>query len=267
MDAERFSNREGINPVQKPLARGTRSKLLYSIKLMYDRWCSLGLVKENPTSGIVKYSKDPERPRSKLPREALERLFPRTHGELVRVWGSSMWGALMLVLWDTGARPGEVRALKWEDYYPEERFIPLRRAIESGTADTIKGTKNEVIKPGYLQVRTAQELSIWRAESQFNGDQEFMFNVTGKSPVSNAAIGDAFQRALGRLGYDGTGWTPYWLRHSFVTYALESLDDSEVIMLAGHSSMQMSQNYRHPDDEIILKRSKGIREKLDAARE
>lgn len=268
LDAERFTAREGSESVAagRSLARGTRSKLLYSIKLMYDKWVYEGLVPSNPTASIAKYSKAPEKPRDKLPREILEKLFPRGHGPLVRLWGSSMWGALFMVLYDTGARPGEARALKWKNYYPKERFLPIRSAVEAGTSAKIKGTKTNIIKPGYIQERTAQELAIWRAESRFNDDEDFIFTITGKAPVSDNAIVLAFKRALVEIGEEGSPWTPYWLRHSFVTYALEALEDSEVLQLAGHVSMITSQIYRHPDDEIIFKRSKGIRKKLDKAR-
>ena len=37
-------------------------------------------------------------------------------------------------------------------------------------------------------------------------------------------------------------------------------------MLAGHTNLITNAIYRHPDDEIILSRSKTAREKLDRAR-
>jgi integrase len=268
LDAERYTAREGAttHASRKALARGTRSKLLYSLKLMYDRWQYLGMVELNPMAGIVKYSKTPERPRSALPRDALEKLFPATHGELVRVWGSSMWAALMLVLYDTGSRPGEVRAVKWADYYPEERYLPVRKAIESGTTSKIKGTKGGTIKPSYLSERTAQELAIWRTESRKHDDGDYIFPGRGEAPVTDAAVGVAFERALRGLGLDATGWTPYYLRHTFATYAMEVLDDLELQMLLGHTNHTTNKIYRHPSNETMLKRTKFIREKLDSAR-
>ncbi len=249
-----------------PLAKGTKSKLLYSIKLMYDRWIYLGMVRENPTASITKYSKEPEQKRSALPRDAIKKLFPGTHGELVRVWGSSMWAACMLVMLDTGARPGEVRALTWGDFYAEERFVPIRHGVESGTKDKIKGTKTDNTKPGYLQARTVQELIIWRAESRHNGDADFIWTKDGETPLSGAAIGDAFERGLVGQGLDATGWTPYYLRHTFVTQALELLEDSEVLLLAGHTSIITNKIYRHPDDETLLRRGANVRDKLEKGR-
>ena len=71
-----------------------------------------------------------------------------------------MWACMMLVFNDTGSRPGEVRALTWGDIDTVRRFIPSRKGIEAGAADTIKGTKTGAVKAGFLAPRTIQELDI-----------------------------------------------------------------------------------------------------------
>lgn len=260
-------NVKGIFKGVPELSRGTRAKLLYSIKLMFDRWVYDGLLTENPTNGIIKYAKAPENPRSSLPAEVCEELFPNSHAGLIRIWGKTVYAVTMLCLFDTGARPGELRAKLWSGYYPEERFMPYRKSIESGTKDKEKDTKGGQISPAYVSKRTAQELEIWRAESHFNNDDDYIFTTDGKVPISIATIENVFKRALEFLGYNSRGWTPYWLRHTFVSYAAEALDDSEMLMAVGHTNLGMNNNYRHLEDETVLKRSKSIREKLDAMRE
>lgn len=260
-------NAVGIQKATPGLSKGTRAKLLYSIKLMFDRWQYEGLIRENPTAGIVKYAKAPENPRSTLPADACEKLFPPTHAALVKVWGSTLYGVTMLSLFDTGARPGELRAKTWDGYYPEERFMPYRKAIESGTVDTEKDTKGGQISPAYVSIRTAQELEIWRLESRFNTAEDYIFTTDGRVPLSIATIENVFKRALAYLGYDATGWTPYWLRHTFISYAAEALDDSQMLMAVGHTTIGMNKNYRHLTDKIVLKRSVGIRDSLDKIRE
>ncbi|MGA2548196.1 MAG: hypothetical protein ABSF43_16740 [Rectinemataceae bacterium] len=84
--------------------------------------------------------------------------------------------------------------------------------------------------------------------------------------MTGAGILKAFRRGLAAVGLEAERWTPYWLRHSFITYSLDSLEDSELLMLAGHTNLITNAIYRHPDDEIVLKRSKAAREKLDKAR-
>ncbi len=207
LDAQRVSSTS-----TKPLTRSTLSKILYTIKLMYDRWVSEGIVASNPVNSIVKYSKEPENPRGVLPDNVLNILFPKTHGELIRIWGSTMWACAGLVLLDTGARPNEMRAAKWGEYYPEEHFWPIRTAIEAGTVNKVKATKTSATKPGFLSKQTVEELAIWRSESRFNKDSDWIFTADGENPVCHAAVGQAFKRALKYLGLESKGWTPYWIR-------------------------------------------------------
>jgi integrase len=186
---------------------------------------------------------------------------------------------MMMVFIDTGSRPGEVRTLTWRDINIQRRFVPIRKGVESGTADTIKGTKTGVVKAGFLTGRTIQELEIWRAESRWNADTDYVFTVTGKAPVTDEAALKAFKRGVAqakaendRRG-DGAVWTPnpawttYWLRHSFGTYQMEVLEDTEIAALMGNGVVVLKKHYQHPDDETLYQANKGIQQKLDQARE
>jgi integrase len=260
--ARTIINRGGIH---KPLARGTRNKLIYALSLMFTFWKTEGLVSQNPLEDLVRYSRDPEKPRSALPRSVLPRLYPDTHGEAVKVWGSPLWIAFFYILNDTGARPGEVRALRWGQVDMARGFIPLRTAIQTGTKDTVKGTKSGAVKPGYISERTIQELEIFRAESKFCDDMDFIFTKNG-APISGTAYMKAFRTALKNTGYEGEGWTPYWLRHSFGTYGLEILDEKELMLLMGHASVITSKIYRHPDDQTVYRQGYAAKVALDKAR-
>jgi integrase len=215
----------------------------------------------------VPYDDTPLKPRGAIGRESLGKLCPATHGGMVKVWGSSMWAAMMLVFNDTGSRPGEVRALTWADIDIQKKFVPIRKGIESGTTDTVKGTKTGTAKAGFLTPRTVQELDIWRAESRFSSDADFIFTSDGKSPVTNGGIVKAFHRGLAAAGITGKSWTPYWLRHSFGTYSLETLSEQEIAALMGNGVTVLRKHYLHPDDETLYRSAEGIREKLDRARE
>jgi integrase len=153
-------------PKGKALSGGTKNKLIYSLRTVFEELVDLEIIEKNPIDGIVPYDTTPLRPRGTIDRESLAKLYPATHGEPVRVWGSSMWAAMMLVFNDTGSRLGEVRALTWADIDVRKRFIPIRKGVESGTAGTIKGTKTGAVKAGFLTARTVQELDIWRTESR-----------------------------------------------------------------------------------------------------
>lgn len=198
-------------------------------------------------------------------------MYPAGHVALVKIWGSSMWAAMMLLFNDTGLRPGEVRALRWAEWFPEERFFPIRHDIEAGTCDTVKGLKTEeagvTAKPAFVSIRTGQELEIWRAESKHSEPNDFIFSEDGSHPLSNEGIVKAFRRGIKGLGIDAENWTPYWLRHSFGTYQLENLNDEELFALMGRTNIVTASIYRYPDDLTLLRSSLAIRDKLDKGRE
>jgi integrase len=174
---------------------------------------------------------------------------------------------MMLIFNDTGSRPGEVRALTWANIDIQKRFIPIRHSIESGTLNKIKETKSGAVKAGFLSIRTIQELDIWRAESRWSGDNDYIFTITGKRPVTNTAIIKAFRRGLTAVGIDNKDWTPYWLRHSFGTYALETLSEAEISALMGNGITVLHRHYLHPDDETLYRSATNIQKKLDKVRE
>ncbi|MDR2245851.1 MAG: tyrosine-type recombinase/integrase [Treponema sp.] len=124
-----------------------------------------------------------------------------------------MWVAMLLVFNDTGSRMGEVRTLTWKDIDNKKRFIPIRKGVEAGTINKIKDTKTGIVKAGFLSSRTIHELDIWRTESQYNQEDDFVFTVDGKKPVSSQAVIKVFRRGLTRAGIDNEERTPYWLRH------------------------------------------------------
>jgi catalase (peroxidase I) len=129
-----------------------------------------------------------------------------------------------------------------------------------------------VVKAGFLNWRTVQELDIWRTETRWGADTDFVFTIKGKSPVTNEAITRALRRGLAQLEKENENWksnpkwTPYWLRHSFGTYQMEILEESEISALMGTGAAVLKRHYQHPDDETLYRSSEGIKEKLDKAR-
>jgi integrase len=256
----------------KKLSRATKNKIIYSVNDFIEELIDLKKMAVNPLTGLKKYNKEPENPRGVIDRDSLSKMFPQHHGALVRTWGASMWACLMLVLYDTGMRPGEVRALTWKDIDIRKRFVPIRKGIEAGTTDHVKGTKTNVVKAGFLNERTVQELDLLRVESRWQNNDDFVFTVNGESPVTNEAITKAFRRGLAQIKKENhdwkasSTWTPYWLRHSFGTYQMEVLEEEEIAALMGNGVAVLKRHYQHPDNETLYRSSEGIKKKLDKAR-
>jgi integrase len=254
-----------------PLAGATKNKIASTLSIILADLAAQGVIDRNPMASMARFSRAPVTPRVVLSREDLARAYPVTHGELIQVWGSAMWGALFCLFNDTGIRPGEARALRWSDWWPEDRFLPIRHGIEAGTKATIKGLKTEhegiVARPAFVSKRTKQELEIWHAETKWGGPNDFIFTASGAAPVDSASIVKAFRRGLKNAKIEGDTWTPYNLRHSFGTYALEAIDDDGIFKLMGHTNIATNSVYRHPDDLTLLRNGIALRDQLDAMRE
>jgi site-specific recombinase XerD len=109
-----------------------------------------------------------------------------------------------------------------------------------------------------LSIRTIQELDIWQAESRWNQDDDYVFTTNGRTPVSNTAVVKSFRRGLTAVGIDNKDWTPYWLKHSFGTYALETLSEEEISSLMGNGVTVLRRHYLHPDDETLYRSAAGV---------
>jgi integrase len=254
-------------PDGRNLAGATKNKILYTMSIIFEELIDLEVMEKNPIRGIKAYNKTPVRPRGVIDREALAKIFPGDHEGLLAVWGSVMWASMMLLLRDTGSRPGEVRALVWADLNAEKRFIPIRKGIEAGSSNTVKTTKSGIVRIGFITARTVEELGIWRRISAHSGEEDFMFTLDGVNPLSPAAVIRAFKRGLGRAGITGKPWTPYWLRHSFGTYHMAHLNQAELMKLLGHNTAVTTRLYQHPDDETLYHAAEHIKLKLDQVRE
>ena len=257
---------------KKRLSRATKNKIIYSVNDFIEEMIDMKKMTRNPLTGLKKYNKEPEKPRGIIDRDSLAKMFPPQNSDLIRIWGSTMWACLMMLFYDTGARPGEARALTWADIDIRKRFVPFRKGIQAGTTKTIKRTKTGVVKAGFLNERTVNELDIWRKETKWNSDEDFIFTINGNKPVTNGAITNAFRRGLRQIEKKNKNWksrpewTPYWLRHSFGTYQMEVLDEEEIATLMGNGVAVLKRHYQHPDDDTLYRSSIGIKDKLDRAR-
>lgn len=259
---------DGTRKDGKPLARATKNRCLYIISMMYKWWISQGVVHSNPIDSITKYNGDPEKPRGAIPRVDRAKMFPEDVDSLVAFWGSTMWAAFFSIMNDTGARNGEPRALKWGDIDLEREFIPLMKAIETATSAKVKGTKNARMKPGWPTKATIEVLKRWKKETLSSQDTDWVFTYSrrgmAKAPVSNEAAIKAFRVAMDRNGYGDRGWTPYWLRHTFITYGQEVLGPEDMKLLAG--DYHHLDGYDHSDEETLYKKGMNAKNKLDCGR-
>ena len=250
---------------RRPLAGATRNRILSVLSELYVHLIEEGKLKINPVRDVVRCNSSPEHPRNALPTEEIKTLFPKDQKELKRIWRTQKYVCAFLILRDTGLRPGELVALKWQDWDSDIKFFPILRAIESGTKGKEKGTKTGTTKPAILTDQTSTEIEALRKKVKPKpGD--YIFANKYNIPYSNHRLADNFREAVKRAGIDRPDYTPYWLRHTFVTRMLERMNQKTVNQLSGHRTEAMVRHYNHADAESLARTAISIRDEVNASR-
>jgi len=250
---------------RRPLAGGTRNRILSVLSELYVHLIEEGHLRINPVRDVVRCNSSPERPRSALPLENMKVLFPDDKVELKRIWRTQKYICAFLILRDTGLRPGELIALKWQDWNPEIKFFPILKAIESGTRAREKGTKTGATKPAIITDKTAAEIETLRKKVKPKPEDYIFANKYG-TPYSTHRLSWNFHKAVERAGINRAELTPYWLRHTFNSMILESCSTKTAQLLMGHNTEAMTRYYRHADTESLARTAAKIREPVNACR-
>jgi integrase len=249
----------------RPLAGATRNRILSVLSEMYVYLIGEDKVKNNPVRDVERCPSYPETPRDALPEAEMRKLFPKTHNELKKLYISQKYICAFLILKDTGLRPGELIALKWSDWHSDIKFFPILKAIESGTRTKVKGTKTGATKPAIISEQTAAEIEALRRKVKPSPEQYIFANCKG-IPYDTHRLSWAFHRAVKLAGIDRPELTPYWLRHTFNTIMLETLEDKTVSHLMGHDTAGMRQRYRHAGVDSLRREAVKISADVNGAR-
>lgn len=155
------------------------------------------------------------------------------------------WGdlrPLLVVLWNTGARPGEVTGLKAEDVDWPNACATLR---EHKTAHRGK-TRVLVFNDAALAALEGQ-----RAKYPDGG---LLFRTRKGNRYAPDLLACSMVRISKRIGHRVTA---YGCRHTFITAALAAgVPDATVAAMAGHSSTAMiHKSYNHLSSQIELLRA------------
>jgi len=215
------------------------------------------LIGENHAKQVMRFAVDLTRQRGAIPKTEMAILFPKNHDELLQIWRRQIFIVAFLVIKDTGLRPGELRALQWGDWYPDDRFFPITKAIESGKRDKIKETKTGSVKPAVVTKQTVREIENLRSEVEDTSPTQFIF-ANHRLPFSIDRIIYNFRAGVRRAGLHHPEYTPYWLRHTFNTRALDDFSDETVRLMMGHKTEAMTRHYRDPDIESLKREARKI---------
>ena len=159
----------------KPTAPGTQAKIRNVMSALYAHAIRYGWTVHNPITAVRTSTlrlSDPEFLSPKELQALLKELFLRER-------------TMILLDASTGLRRGEMMALRWGDIDFETLTIKVTKSIFRNVVGKTKtgGSK----KPVALHPIVAAELKLWRAESPYRSDSDYLFpsiQKNGAQPLS-----------------------------------------------------------------------------------
>lgn len=257
------------------LKNSSKNKLIDCMKIMFQNWARDGYIKVNPIADMTRLPQSDVAAREVFSIDEIKMLFPMERDELERVWANQakrkkeyaqLWLSYFVTSLETGKRPAEILALRWEDWDAEEHGFPFTKAIENITGVTKHRTKTGSISASYLSDRGVQELMIWCAVSRNVQPGDLIYSFDGRTPIRTETAAKHLKSVCARAGVEIGSRTPYSMRHTLATRVLESgkLDKSELQFILGHSfnADTVMTSYFHPTRKTIMRMGAGIREKM-----
>ena len=164
--------------IMAPLSNQTKNHILYTFKIIM-RWAFKNeLMKYNPLEAAEPASRKEYKKKDILSLEELKKLFPADQEKLIKIWGSSYWAALFLLMITSGMCSQEIRALLWCDILWKENIILIQRAVKLHGA--IGSLKSNYEKAAYLPDRTITMLQRWHNETPYKKIMIWFFLVRRK---------------------------------------------------------------------------------------
>lgn len=209
---------------------------------VFARWCEKAGYTQEDQLRSVRSPKVPKwRPKA-LPRSTADRAMELA-GEHPTL-GLRDRAIVMLSL-DTGARPNEIRQLRYpDDVDLDRRLIQIREE----TSKTASGHRRVPISP---QVANVVREYVERDRPEKSGP--LFLNAHG-DPFSYYGFLEVHHRLTKALRSEGImGYTAYSLRHTAITAKAKALPTLVVQKLAGHKSIVTTQNYVGDltDDDLL----------------
>ena len=213
-----------------------------------------GLIVRNPAAPIRSLPVGPEQ----KPREALEPDELNDVLELAEIHEPQHY-TLISTLALTGARFGEIAALRWDDIDWEQSVIRIKRAISRGELGSTKTRKTRIVglSSDLRRILLAHRQKLEAVEHP-GLEADWVFPTLGKRPkgvskdsprpvvLHYPAVLQKPLRRLLKMAKIDKNVTPHGLRRSHVdVHRLEGIDSAVEHAQVGHSSERMREHYSH----------------------
>jgi len=203
----------------KPIKPGTVNRELDTLRAIFSKAVEWGQLLEHPMRSVKRLKVDNRRTRilSEPEQAALLKACSKKFGRIVR---------LALI---TGARIGELLALRWADVSAADlTFLETKngRARRIPVSPAIKAVLDQCPRTRSAWVFT---------------------NVRTQRPFTVNGMAHVFRRAVERAGIPTGDVSLHTLRHTALSRMIAmGIDDSTVMSLSGHQSVRMLERYTHP---------------------
>jgi integrase len=158
--------------------------------------------------------------------------------------GEGRWGPFMRLALATGARRGELLAIRWTDVDLETTTLTIRAALSQTRAGVSeKGTKTDrvrVVALGTVAIEALRRQRALQAQDRLGAGPRFAdsghaFQNALGGPINPMRATDAFRELARRIGLSTTSL--HALRHTSVSWMISAgIDARTVAAIAGHST-------------------------------
>lgn len=203
----------------KPIRPGTVNRELDCLRGILSKAVEWGKLLDSPCRKIKRLKVDNRRTRI---------LTPEEQEAILEACPTKLRAIVTLAL-ITGARIGELLALRWEDC--QDGYVTF--------VETKNGKSRRIpLSPAIDAVLTAQaRVHAW-----------VFTNARTEEPFKS--VRQVFDRAVTRAGIDNSDVTLHTLRHTALSRMIATgFDDYTVMEISGHSSTRMLARYTHPTEE------------------
>lgn len=245
---------EGIG---KPLADATKNKILITFRHVLEEAKAQELLTSNPAKEVTPIT-ERKKTREPFTLEEINVLFPVSDELNKKIWLTKIWELFFRIELYGGLRPGEVAALRWCDFYPEQNGFVVSSSIENRTFK-IKGLKTEKkglkVKPVIVKGYLLDELIKLKENVKPEEDDLIFRSINGKV-ISTDVSNKHFKASVERAGIDRRDRTQYSLRHTFDTELLKEIPLTTVQTLMGHTTYRKEYDHRNGID--LLKQIQNV---------
>jgi integrase len=223
------------------------------------------LIKTNPAADVMLPEAKPAKKRKSLNEEQLDRLL---RDGIPADTQPAMWITGLMC----GLRPGEISGLRWRylDIDGDEPYVVVGERAHEVNKVYVGQAEPKTSRKGAIGLHplVVAALRHHRDEMKMLGlyDPEgFVFCTRNRTPISVGNLRRNFRRLCARADIEGD-WTTYELRHSFVSFVSDRIDDlSKVADMVGHSNTRTTEGYRHPVRHTLPHAVSAWNELLDQA--